>query len=515
MLKKISKPLVPISAITAILGIVFLASCKFSFAEQKRPDEGSISFGAEKKPTIQSSPQYEAFKTVFADVAEKVIPAVVSITSTKMDTVVYRNPFNQFFWGSPFEDFFNSPQQRNQPQNEKKIIPRTGVGSGVIVSPEGYILTNYHVVGDADEITVEMDDDRKFDAEIIGLDSLSDVAVIKIKEKVDDLPVAFIGNSDKLRPGDWVMAVGNPFNLSSTVTTGIVSALGRTTGGGLSYQDFIQTDAAINPGNSGGALVNIEGELIGINTMIYSRSGGYMGIGFAIPINMARDIMEQLIYSGKVSRGWLGVTIQDLDKATSEAMGLENQQGVLIGDVFEGQPAEKGGIKRGDLIISIDREKVTNTNELRNTVASIRPGTTVPIKVIRKGKEITLNVTIAKRDESKLGGLSGKGEEKESSDPDTESFEKLGFTVSDITAEAKERLNLSSTKGVVITDVETGSQAERQGIRTDDILLEMNQQPIANMKEFNRIARSVKKGSSVLFLIKRGRSTFFKAYKIK
>ncbi|MCP4711199.1 MAG: trypsin-like serine protease, partial [Planctomycetes bacterium] len=258
--------------------------------------------------------------------------------------------------GSPFDEFFGNPrrrqQQPQQPQKRQEERRTSGVGSGVIVSKDGYILTNYHVVGEADEITIETYDEREFEAEIIGVDSLSDVAVIKIKEKVNDLPVAYLGDSKNLRPGDWVMAVGNPFNLSSTVTTGIVSALGRQTAGITMYQNFIQTDAAINPGNSGGALVNIEGELIGINTMIFTRSGGYMGIGFAIPINMAKTIMEQLIYKGQVSRGWLGVQIGDIDHNMKDALGLKNRKGVLINDVFDGQPAKKAGIKIGDVILS-------------------------------------------------------------------------------------------------------------------------------------------------------------------
>jgi serine protease Do len=273
----------------------------------------------------------------------------------------------------------------------------------VIVSKDGYILTNYHVVAGADEIEVKTSDNRSFQAEIVGTDSLSDVAVIKIKEKAKNLPVAYLGDSDKLRPGDWAIAIGNPFSLASSVTMGIISALGRTTGGNAnSYQNFIQTDAAINPGNSGGALVNIHGELIGINTMIYTQSGGYMGIGFAIPINMARRIMEDLIYEGKVSRGWLGVMIQDLDATTRDALKISPEtKGVLIGDVFKDQPADKAGFRRGDIVVSVDNKAVSNPNELKNAIANIRPGNKVPVEILRDGKKMTLHVTLSGRDKSK------------------------------------------------------------------------------------------------------------------
>ena len=229
-MKKFSKPFIPIYIISILAIGIFIFNCKFSFADNKKPQKDSITFGAEKKPSIKKPDQFESFRNVFADIADQVIPTVVSVTSTKIDTVIYRDPFNQFFYNNPFEEFFGTPrrrQQQEEPQERQEERRTSGVGSGVIVSKDGYILTNYHVVGDADEITVETYNEREFEAEIVGADSLSDVAVIKIKEKVNDLPVAYLGDSDKLRPGDWVMAIGNPFNLSSTVTTGIVSALGR------------------------------------------------------------------------------------------------------------------------------------------------------------------------------------------------------------------------------------------------------------------------------------------------
>lgn len=520
-MKRLGKPILPISAFSVVVLTVFLTNCKFSFAESRRAERGSINFGAAKPPQVKTPPQLESFKTVFADVAEGVIPTVVSITSTKIDTVMYRDPFSQFFWGSPFEDFFGSPrrqqpqQRRRRPESQQRIIPRSGFGSGVIVSEEGHILTNYHVVSEADEIAIETADERRFEAEIVGVDSLSDVAVVKITEKVEDLPVAYLGNSDSLRPGDWVMAVGNPFNLSSTVTTGIVSALGRSTGAGATYQDFIQTDAAINPGNSGGALVDIEGELVGINTMIYTRSGGYMGIGFAIPINMARRIMKDLIYEGRVSRGWLGVSIQDLDEDMREAMGIEDRRGVLIGDVFKGQPADKGGIKRGDIVVSINGNDVADVNDLRNEVADIRPGSKVPVTLIRDGKKATVTVKIAERTgDAKDAPASDDKAEEESGEPDV--AEKLGMKIGSLSKQLREQLDLDAdTKGVVVLGVEPGSQAAREGIKQHDVIREVNRKKISSAKDFKRAMRSVKPGGSVLFLLQRDGRTFFVAFKVR
>lgn len=518
MFAKLTKPIVPISATLIFVAGISLLSCRVSFANDKRPDKGAVTFGAQQPPQISTPAQFAGFKTIFADLAEKVLPTVVTITSTKMDTIVSRNPFDQFFWGGPFNGFFGRPRQQQQQRDQRpQIIPRTGVGSGVIVSPDGYILTNNHVVGDADEITVELSDDRKFEAEIVGTDSLSDVAVIRIKEKVSNLPVAYLGNSDKLRPGDWVMAIGNPFNLSSTVTTGIVSALGRRAGGGISYQDFIQTDAAINPGNSGGGLFNIDGELIGINTMIYSRSGGYMGIGFAIPISMAHDIMEQLIYDGEVSRGWLGVGIQELDQTTAEAMGLSNIKGVLINDVFDGQPADKAGIKRGDIVTNVGATTVTNTNDLRNAIAAIRPGTKVPVVLLRKGKSLTLNVKISQRDEKKLGELgSSEGGKGEKEGGTIDATKMLGITVTALTTDLRMQLGIgSNTKGVIVSQVEPASVAARNGIQKKDIIMEVKGVATSTPAEFKSALKGISKGDSVLLLVRRGKNTFYVAFKIK
>jgi serine protease Do len=515
MFKKSAKSLLSLSLSLALLvgiGLVVFNTC--SFADSKRPDRGSLHFGAERKPEVKVPAAMEGFKTIIADAAEKVLPTVVSVIPTKIDTVVFsNNPFYQFFgdpFGGGFEDFFGQqPQQRRAPPPvQKKEYRQQGMGSGVIVSKDGYILTNYHVVAGANEIEVKTSDKRSFQAEVVGADSLADVAVIRIKEKVKDLPVAYLGDSDKLRPGDWAIAIGNPFSLTSSVTLGIISALKRTTGGGDMYQNFIQTDAAINPGNSGGALININGELIGINTMIYTQSGGYMGIGFAIPISMARQIMEDLIYEGKVTRGWLGVMIQDLDQTTREALGLGAEtKGVLIGDVFKGQPADKSGIKRGDIVVAVDNKAVESPNELRNAIAAIHPGMKVPLEVLRNGKKQTVTVTLTGRDNKKTGSLSSSTDGA-SEEGTTDLSEKLGIKVDAVTAQMYEELGLDqSIKGVVVQEVDPSSMAAQQGLQQNDVIIEVNR--------FKTAVKSLKPGDSILLLVFREGNTFFKAFKIQ
>jgi len=519
----IKKPMFSISVLTGIIATISVIYTTCSFAEGERPSRGSIAFGADKQPDIKILPQLEGFRTVFADLAEKVIPTVVQVIPTKIDTIVFtNNPFYQYF-GDPFgfNEFFGNPRgqqpRRQQPQMQKKEYRQQSLGSGVIVSKDGYIMTNYHVVAGANEIQVKTSDNRSFEAMIVGSDSLADVAVLKIKEKVKDLPVAYLGNSDEIRPGDWAVAIGNPFSLSSSVTLGIVSALGRTaSNNSSSYQNFIQTDAAINPGNSGGALVNIKGELIGINTMIYTQSGGYMGIGFAIPINMAKKIMEDLIYEGKVSRGWLGVMIQELDQATIEGFGLPpNTKGVLIGDVFKDQPAAKAGIKRGDIIQTFDGKAVTNPNELRNEVATVSPGKKVPAEILRGGKKLTVNITLSGRDKD---GEKAESEETkvDANSPATDNAALLGIKTGNLTSELRQQLDLDkNTQGVVVLEVKSGSPAEGAGIQQNDVILQANRQDISNVASFKAATKGIKAGDSVLLLIQREGNTFYKAFKLK
>ncbi|MDD5675940.1 MAG: Do family serine endopeptidase [Chitinivibrionales bacterium] len=470
-----------------------------------------------------------SFRTIFADIAAQVTPCVVSVIITKIDTITEnQNPFFDFFsdssFDSPFEFFFRNPNQgrrhgrSNKPNAQKHEYREQGLGSGVIISADGFILTNYHVVAGASELQVKLTDERSFQAKIIGVDSLSDVAVIKIKEKIDHLPVAVLGDDAKLRPGDWALAIGNPFSLTSTVTLGIVSALHREVGDPNLYQNYIQTDAAINPGNSGGALVNVEGKVIGINTLIYSRTGGFMGIGFAIPISLAKMVMEELIKSGKVTRGWMGVSIQNMNKSISEALNLGDRKGVLVGDVYKGQPADRAGIKRGDVILSIGGKPVESANALRNSVAELPPGTKTPVVVFRNGKELTLEMTVAARNEktvSKLGETaSGKAA------PVAKEKEQLGLTLADLTPDLRAKYNVpEGKKGVVVRQVSPSLGDARAGLKEGDLvqqikIKEKDFQDVESVRQLSELTKKLHSGDAVLLLVARGEETFYVAFSL-
>ncbi len=520
-------------SLSMIAAAIFFANCKFSFADSAgdRPEPGSITFGKEKKEQKEAvSPAVESFKHLFADIADDVRPAVVSVILTKIDTVVIgQNPLYRFFEDSPFgsnpfEEFFGVPRQRRQPQMRKEERRKRGIGSGVIVSKEGYILTNYHVIKGADEIEVRFSDDRQVEAKVVGKDEPSDLAVIKLTEEVKGLDVATLGNSDNLRPGDWVMAIGSPFTFHSTVTSGIVSALGRTNvmhSRSYKNQNFIQTDAAINPGNSGGALVNIEGEVIGINTMIFTRTGGSMGIGFAIPINMAKWIMKDLIYEGEVKRGYLGVMIQNAKPSTFEAMGIdEDTEGVLVAEAMEDAPAAKAGITRGDVIISIDDKKVDKVSELLNIVASIKPGTTVPVTVLRDGKKKTFKVNVVQRPGDEEKADTKQTPDEEESKGYTSIMNTLGFSVQNITKEVQEKFDLpSGIEGVVIDDMDRYSTAAREGLRPGDVIMQVivsrARYGVKDKNDFEKAIEKVEKGDAIAFLVQRGSHTLYVSMRVE
>lgn len=422
-----------------------------------------------------------------SEVAEKVKPAVVNISTTK--TVTLREtPFDEFFNDPFFRRFFG----RDFPFGHKKRKYRSSaLGSGVIVTDDGYILTNNHVIKDADEIKIVLQDKREFKGKVIGTDPKTDLAVVKIDAK--GLPALKLGDSDRLHVGEIVLAVGNPFGLSHTITMGIVSAVGRSKVGIADYEDFIQTDAAINPGNSGGALVNIKGELIGINTAIFSTSGGYMGIGFAIPSNMAKAVMESIIKYGKVIRGWLGVTIQDLTPEIAEHFGIKEEKGSLVTDVVKGSPAEKAGFRRGDLIIEFDGKPVKDSTSLRNMVANTPPGKTVPVKIIREGKEVVLNVTLGEFPEERV-----------ISSATAEENVLRGVHVQELTPELREGLGIpEKVRGVVVTGVEEDSPAY-EVLKRNDVIQEINRKSIKNIKDYRDAVSRLKKGESVLLLVYRG-----------
>jgi serine protease Do len=391
------------------------------------------------------------------------------------------SPFD-FFGGSPFDGFFGFPEED---------VPREGSGSGVIVSEDGYILTNNHVISEAAEITVIYGEGDRYDAKVVGADPRTDLAVIKIDAK--NLPAAKLGNSDNIEVGEWVLAVGNPFELQNTVTAGIISARGRSNVGLADYEDFIQTDAAINPGNSGGPLVNLDGEVIGINTAIATRTGGNMGIGFAIPINMAKQIMAQLIDKGKVTRGWLGVYIQPVTPELKAQFNLKSTDGALIADVTSGGPAEKAGIKHGDVIVGFQGEEIEDTNHLRNMVAATEVGTSADVTVVRDGREKTVKVKIGELPEEDVATGRQFGED---------SGPNVGFTVGNLTPTLRKQLGVpDNQEGVAVRSLKKTSDAYQKGLRENDIIVEVNRTKVSDIGSFNAAVSRVKKGDEVLLLV--------------
>jgi serine protease Do len=430
-------------------------------------------------------------------VATSVGEAVVSISSVVKERV------GRFYFGSPFEDFEDDPFRRffeeffgEFPEREYK---RMGLGSGVIIDRAGYILTNEHVISGASEVKVKLSDGREFDAEIKGTDKRSDLAVIKIDAK--DLPVANLGNSDRLQIGQWVIAVGNPFgfaiqNPEPTVTVGVISALGRYMSAigrrERGYDDLIQTDAAINPGNSGGPLVNLDGEVVGINTAIITTTGGYQGLGFAIPINKANRILSKLIRGEKILYGWLGVSIQDLNDDLRSYFGIKEKEGVIVVKVYKDSPAEKGSLKEGDLILSYDEKSVKATRDLVRLVSFSEVGTKVPIKIIREGKEKVVKV--------KIGKVPAEAEELEVA----KEVAFRGMEVEDLTDAYRQRFRIEEEKGVVITYIEDGSASDKSGIMIGDVIRKVEGKEIEDREHFLAIVSKIK-GSC---LIKTNRGYF-------
>jgi serine protease Do len=429
----------------------------------------------------------------FSDIVSSVSPAVVNISTTKVlrrDTDSFlEDPFFDFF--KPFHDFRIPKKWKEQ-----------SLGSGVIVSPDGYIITNNHVVEKSDEIKVTLLDKRTFKGRIVGADPKTDIAIVKID--ATNLPTIPWGDSEKLQVGEFVLAIGNPYGLSHTVTMGIISAVGRANVGVADYEDFIQTDAAINPGNSGGPLVNIQGELIGINTAIFSRTGGYQGIGFAVPSNMVRPIMSQLIQKGKIIRGWLGVTIQELTPELSQKFGLEKSQGALVSDVAKRSPAERAGIMRGDIILEFNGKEVKDVGNLRNMVAQSKVGSDVTIKILRSGKEYTVRLVIAELPREVAEAMPKKIPE------DLEAGAFTGLTVMSLTKEIAKQLGFTKDEtGVVVVRVEPASPADEAGIKKGDIIKEVDRNQVDNLEDFNRIASNAKRNETVLLFITRGDKKFY------
>ncbi|MSS71710.1 MAG: DegQ family serine endoprotease [Candidatus Latescibacteria bacterium] len=432
----------------------------------------------------------KALSQAFADVTKQVDASIVSITTEATIKTSARgfDPSEDPF----FRQFFGPGGHPKTPRSQKQ----TGLGSGVIINANGTILTNNHVVDKADKITVVLADGRKFPARVVGKDPGSDIAVVRID--ASGLPVARLGNSDKLQTGEWVLALGNPFGLSHTVTAGIVSARGRDLRGlGSTFQDFIQTDAAINPGNSGGALVNLDAEVVGINAAIESPTGAYVGYGFAIPINMARRVMESLIATGKVSRGWLGVNIGDVTDEIASGGGLRSTEGAIVSDVVEGSPAQKAGLQTDDVIMAVDGKPIKDMTTLLNTIAAVDPGKTVALKIIRGTKEMTIPVTLGERPpEDRLAEMQGEGGRA--------SAQGLGIEVQNLTPDLAERLGYRGQTGVVIANVAEDSPAAEAGLQEGDLIRSVSRQPVRSVAEFKRAISVLKPGDFAVLLIRRG-----------
>ncbi len=437
--------------------------------------------GQRPAPTIDPKAVLRSLEDAFTSVADRVTPAVVNVsTISAKASALGEDPerFREYFGEEFYDKYF-----RRRPREDARAS-----GSGVIVDPKGYILTNNHVVENAREITVRLSDSRKFTATLVGRDPKTDLAVLKI-DSPKPLPVAEMGDSDRLKVGQWAIAIGNPFGLDRTVTVGIVSATARTRVGVTTYENFIQTDASINPGNSGGPLLNLDGRVIGVNTAIVATG---QGIGFSIPINEARLVMNQLIKSGRVVRGWLGVAIQDVTDELSSSFGVRERQGVLIADVIKGGPAEKGGVRPGDVVVELDGTKIREVPDLQRRVANVAPGETVKLTVVRDKQ--TVDVTVA------IGEMPAEDTTVAVVERETDG---LGMQVDVLAPDAAERLGLPFSQGLIVTDVASGGPADRAGLRRGDVILEVDRRPVMDVPGLRRALAAAPKDSAVLLYVHR------------
>lgn len=468
-----------------------------------------------KDPVVAPAPSSAATATLqessraFVNIAKTVQPAVVNINTVHV-VKTQQSPFGSPFGGSPFGDlfggddmfrhFFEMPYGRQAPERKSQ-----GLGSGMIIDAnKGYILTNNHVVAEADEINVTLSDGRTLEAEIVGTDPQTDIGIIKIKDVPNDLSAVTIGDSDAVDVGDWAIALGNPFGLSQSVTVGIISAKGRSDVQIVDYENFIQTDAAINPGNSGGPLVNIRGEVIGVNTAIFSRSGGYQGIGFAIPSNMAHTIAQSLITGEKIERGFLGVRMQDITEEIAKHFDVEAKEGIVIVEVVPDSPAQAAGLELGDVIVSFNGKTVRNGAELRNKTGFSKVGSKVTLGVVRNGEKLDITVTLGQRPDDDVAS-------NDSPAPvDTSKTEEvLGLHVLEINDALRKKYRSEAEHGVVVISVDRDSPVARIGIREGDVILEMNRETIDSFATFKQVAKAADEEGSYLFFIDRqGQRTF-------
>ncbi|MBE9529137.1 MAG: Do family serine endopeptidase [Proteobacteria bacterium] len=479
--------------LVALLSVVVGAGLSISFDLETEAVAGEFWKESANGKAMATVPD----KSNFVHLARTLSPTVVNISTTQkisekqtLPFPEFKNPFFDDFFGDDFKKFFDNGQER-----ERK---RHSLGSGFIINPEGYIITNYHVTDNASEIIVTLSESKKeYEAKVIGKDQKLDIALIKIETK-EKLAVATLGDSEALQVGEWVVAIGNPFGLGGTVTAGIVSQKGRVIGAGP-YDNFIQTDASINPGNSGGPLFNMKGEVVGVNTAIIA---GGQGIGFTIPVNTVKDILVQLKERGHVTRGWIGVSIQSLTPELAKSFGLKAPDGALISSVNVGDPAEKAGIKAGDIVVSFNGKKIDEYNDLPRVVASTVPGKRVAVKVVRDGKSKSLFITV---------GTKNEGTDVAAAGPDTEKNgpgAKLGITVQPLDTETARRLGVrDTTTGVYISYVRAGSIAASAGLKRGDVIREINRKTITDKKSYDSEISKAKK--ELLFLIKRGRSTVY------
>jgi len=467
---------IPIASVTLVFLIAVLLAVLPGIGFTDAPGK----WWTERDP---QAPPMTAQTPAWVEIAKAVKPAVVNIT-----TKVTAEPAGRMPRGMPeeFREFFKrfgAPQDRH---------PMTGRGSGFIINSEGYILTNNHLVDEASEVQVTLSDGREFTAKVVGKDPKTDLALIKIGDG-GQLPVIPLGDSGRLQVGEPVMAIGNPFGLEQTVTTGIVSATGRVIGGGP-YDDFIQTDASINPGNSGGPLVNAKGEAIGINSAIFSRTGGSIGIGFAVPTNMAKFVVAQLAEHGRVVRGWLGVTIQPLTADLAKTFGLSGLDGAVVSSVKGDSPAARAGVRAGDVVVEFDGHKVGRTSDLSRIVAATPIGKTVTMKVLRDGKPVTLSPRISRLDDK---------EAVAEAEPDGAQRGKLGLAVEPLTPDNAHELGTTETRGLLVREVQDGSPADEAGVRPGDVITEVNRQPVRTVEDLRRAVDKRTAGKPTLLLVHR------------
>ena len=449
----------------------------------------------DKKPADRPLQSMRDFSNAMVEIAEGANPTVVTVFTQR---TIRRRAID------PFADFFRYGPGGGQPQERE--YKQAGQGSGVIVSADGYILTNNHVISSADTVKIRMMNNQVYSATVVGADPNTDIAVLKIEGV--DLNAMKLGDSDELRVGEWILAIGSPLdeNLAHTVTMGIVSAKGRSGVGLLDYEDFIQTDAAINPGNSGGALINLDGELVGINTAIASRSGGFQGIGFAIPVNLARNVMRSIIETGKVTRSYVGITMQNIDANIARAFDLKTPEGVLIASVVEGSPAEKAGLKEGDVIKEADGRKMANSAQFRGYVAAQAPGDEIALTVLRDNDQINITVKIYVMPEQEIIASAGS----------RGLWERTGFAVVNLTNAKLQELGLQSgVGGVIVDEISEQSAAFANNLRKDDIITAVNRRPVRNIDEFNQLVSNVEPEQVVLLQVVRGRTSSFVAFEIK